>query len=133
MTFSRLFTNNYSQIINLLVFLAPALILVSPKGKGTVLITMALFLLSVLTLKKENFKNISPEEKFLFVALILFFLSALPNVILDTSNLRALDAPVRYLTIIPIYLFLKSHVTERTFYSYIAGVITLQVRLVHFS
>lgn len=107
MTNKTIASKQLSKLSNFLVFLIPALLLST--YNLSILPSFIFFIVSLIYLKETSKKvKLGNMEKVMIFFILLYFLTALPNVYFENFRGRVLDAPIRFLFFIPIFILFLS-------------------------
>lgn len=100
---------NYNKAIQAGVFLMPALLLWTPNFSVAVAAVMVLIALTSITKT-----NITKFDWLVFFCLGFYFISNIPNSIVDLGNFRYFQGSDRLLLCVPLYIFFRQNIVSGT-------------------
>ncbi len=107
MTSEIIILRQLSKLSNFLIFLIPALLLST--YNLSIVPSFIFFILSLVFLKESFSKVVLGKFEYIFIFfIVLYFFTALPNVFFENFRGRVLDAPIRFLLFIPIFILFLS-------------------------
>ena len=99
--------NNEKKFLNLGIFLVPTLLLTTPNFSVGVILVLCLYSIKHVT---NHQPRLSGFDWVVIFCLGFYFVSNIPNLILDLGNFRYVKGPSRILLCILVYLMLRDKI-----------------------
>ena len=101
--------NSFMRVIGVYsIFLFFTLNLITPDGLNSVALILTIISILYITLYKKNILLNSNEKLLVLISLLIFYFF-ISSAAYHVSNLREIDNYVRFLFIIPVYIFFKRY------------------------